>query len=770
MSITALPEGTIRRLGSAPIINSPVLLLKELLDNAIDSGATSIEALVSPNTVDKIEVRDNGHGIRVSDLHHLGRPGHTSKLRSFEELGTLGGSTLGFRGAALASANALAHVSLTTRATSEPVGTAVSLAEGGGIGTQRHVGAPVGTTVCVSSLFSSLPVRLQVAVKEAPKSLDKMKDLLRSYALARPSIKLRFSVLKKPNLSWSYAPPLNAGVRDAAMQLFGIELVSQCSFHIFPSEGPRAEAETRSVQGDPGLPSEEEGRLVFESLLPSLKADPRKINKGCFLSVDGRPISPARGTARKLSSIFRRRLGNYFAQSHSGDILHDPFIALNIRCPPGSYDVNIEPSKEDVLFREERHLLDLFESFLSSVYPASEVDMASALDDLDDHDDGVSCDDLSRQIQLKSDQDPAALLDDDVGGKGNGQLSKEAMNPWSIAKLVGTNRRDKPLADGPGQKIHQEVHLRPSESEGSTASDKRPLEPPNRHTRDNKPQLQATPPQDISPQVNLGAAAKSTWSSGDHDRPCRSRGLQSPPTSSPHDSVFDEPSPTERLRRRHRAGLNRLAQSQISFDRNNRRQRHHKRIELDGDHQLSEPSSSQRHKKNSAWTSPLGLEPARSRSAYPAETEPRRGRPISQASLSRPFPSPSAAGIGILTPVRRRLGSGGERPQPTDPGVRPIEPEGPMTSNTRKKPMGMKTEQLPLETIPNDSRTCGLSFTVTIDACQLARLLVEAAKHDKWLFDGQLMGAFEDGKEPEDTATLLEPLLAQITGRLTAKA
>jgi hypothetical protein len=93
-----------------------------------------------------------------------------------------------------------------------------------------------------------------------------------------------------------------------------------------------------------------------------------------------------------------------------------------------------------------------------------------------------------------------------------------------------------------------------------------------------------------------------------------------------------------------------------------------------------------------------------------------------------------------------------------------------MTFNTRKKSTGMKTEQLPLETIPNDSRTCDLSFTVTIDACQLARLLVEAAKHDKWLVDGQLMGAFEDGKEPEDTATLLEPLLAQITDRLTAKA
>jgi DNA mismatch repair protein MutL len=362
MAISPLPEGTVRQLGSTLVITSPDLLLKELLDNAIDSGATSVDVLVSPNTVDKIEVRDNGHGICPSDFDCLGRPGHTSKLRSVDELDTLGGATLGFRGTALASANALASVSLTTRVPTEPVATVISLAKGGGIGTQRHVGAPVGTTVSVTGLFSHLPVRLQLAVKEAPKSLVKMKDLLQSYALTRPGVRLRFTVMKAPSLSWSYAPAPNGGVKEAAMQLFGTQFASQCTLRVFPSQTTR--------DGDGQLLAEQ--GPIFEALLPRPEADPRKIAKGAFLSVDARPISSTRGTGKRLVSTFRRHLADYFSRARSDDPPKDPFIKLNIRCPQGSYDVNVEPSKENVLFKDEQRILDEFGSFLSSIYAVSE--------------------------------------------------------------------------------------------------------------------------------------------------------------------------------------------------------------------------------------------------------------------------------------------------------------------------------------------------------------------------------------------------------------
>jgi DNA mismatch repair protein MutL len=359
MPIAALSENTVRQLGSSLVITSPVQLLKELLENAIDSGAICIEILVSQNTVDKLEVRDNGHGIHPDDLVFLGRPGHTSKLKSLNELNALGGNTLGFRGVALASANSLADVSVTSKVSSEPVATVVSLAKGGGIGTQRHVGAPVGTTICVTALFKSLPVRRQVAIKDAAKNLAQMKELLQAYALTRPWLRLRFTVSKAPSLSWSYAPAKGGNVTEAALKLFGTGLASQCTFETFPSMKSEASAEPTNT-------------LLFEALLPRSGADPQKISKGAFLSVDSRPVSTKRGTAKKLVSTFRKRIGDLLSPSHSADVPREPFIRLDIRCPPGTYDVNVEPSKDNVLFRDEQHILDQFESFLSLVYPVPE--------------------------------------------------------------------------------------------------------------------------------------------------------------------------------------------------------------------------------------------------------------------------------------------------------------------------------------------------------------------------------------------------------------
>ena len=86
MAIHPLPQETIRLLSSSVKLTNPCDVLKELVDNAIDAEATSIDVVVSANTLDKIVVRDNGHGIPLEDLDLLGRRGHTSKLRSFEEL------------------------------------------------------------------------------------------------------------------------------------------------------------------------------------------------------------------------------------------------------------------------------------------------------------------------------------------------------------------------------------------------------------------------------------------------------------------------------------------------------------------------------------------------------------------------------------------------------------------------------------------------------------------------------------------------------------
>lgn len=360
MPITRLPEDTFRRLGSTLVIANPLALLKELLDNAIDSGATSIEVLVSPDAVEKIEVRDNGCGISPEDYNLLGRPGCTSKISSFEDLPNVAGRTLGFRGSALASASVVGNVFVTTRQSTDHVATSITLARGGGVQEQRHVAAPGGTTVTVTKLFATMPVRHKVAVKDTDKTLAGMKELLQAYILARPGLRFRFMVSKMPGLSWSYAPSQTGGAKEAAMKLFGIEHAAQCTVKTSLNAGPPRMEDTSSAQ----LPRPE-SQMVFEALTPSLNADPNKLFKGAFLSVDGRPISSGLGTGKRLLSIFKECLAERLPSISP----RDAFIRLDIRCPPGGYDVNVEPSKNDVLFDQEQVLLDQFRDFLHSVYP-----------------------------------------------------------------------------------------------------------------------------------------------------------------------------------------------------------------------------------------------------------------------------------------------------------------------------------------------------------------------------------------------------------------
>ncbi|KAI1209091.1 uncharacterized protein F4807DRAFT_109687 [Annulohypoxylon truncatum] len=384
-SISRLPESTTRLLGSSLVITTPVTLVKELLDNSIDAKASSVEVITSADTVRKIEVRDNGVGIHPDDYDALGRRGHTSKLRSFEELRIQSVKTLGFRGEALASANSLAQVTVTTKIASEPVAAILHIVPGkGGVLKQQPTSAPVGTTVSITSLFGKLPVREQVAIKESAKTIDKIREVLRSYAMARPQLRLSFKVLHSPKQTWSYSPKPEACVKEAAIQLFGAEITTHCfeqTFEINELQGQRQS----DALNNPNPPSS--GNYVFETLIVKPNCDPSKAPKHQYFSVDGRPITGKGGTMKKLLSIYIEQICTAFRQSSSVTVPRDCFIRLNIKCPPGSYDANVEPSKDDVLFSNENVVLDGFRDLCKEVYVMStlsnSVEHSSTLDKRD---------------------------------------------------------------------------------------------------------------------------------------------------------------------------------------------------------------------------------------------------------------------------------------------------------------------------------------------------------------------------------------------------
>ncbi|KAF5566657.1 DNA mismatch repair PMS2 [Fusarium napiforme] len=358
MSISALPPSSAHLLRSSSSLPDPLSMVKELVDNSIDAGATSIEITVAPNTVDKVQVRDNGCGIRVDDFKSLGRRSHTSKLRNFEELHLKAGETLGFRGEALASANYLATIKITTRTAQDPIASLLLLnTKSGGISSQQPVSAPVGTTVQALNLFQNLPVRKQNAIKVSRKTLADIRRLLEGYAIALPHIRLSFKVPGSSIQPWLYTPCSTPSTREAITQVFGHTLTTQL---VAVSSDSCAGTTSTEVQSK---------NLKIVASLPKPDPDANIIKgKGAFISVDSRPISSSRGTGKKLVSIFRSSVSAVLNSPEKSRAPSNAFMQLSIQCSPGSYDPNITPSNDELLFVDEPAVLSCFQKLCDSVY------------------------------------------------------------------------------------------------------------------------------------------------------------------------------------------------------------------------------------------------------------------------------------------------------------------------------------------------------------------------------------------------------------------
>lgn len=354
MPIEALPPATTRLIGSAQVLTDPSSVVKELIDNALDARATSISVEIAANTIDVIQARDNGHGIAPDDRAMVCRRYCTSKIREFDDLRRVGGSVLGFRGEALASlAEMSGSLSVMTRVEGEACAVNLKIGRAGEVEAQEKASHPVGTTVRAADFFKGIPVRRQAALKHSTRYLAKIKRIMQAYALCRPTVRLSLRVLKAKNDkgNWVYAPKQGAGVDDAAFKVVGRDCAAQCSWSVLESHG-----------------------FTMQAFLPKSDADSGKISGiGQFLSVDSRPVSGTRETLKKVVTMFKEKLrkGN-----PKPDNLKDPFLYLNIVCPPDSYDPNVEPAKDDVLFDNEANVLAAAEELFLTCYPQPSLDAA----------------------------------------------------------------------------------------------------------------------------------------------------------------------------------------------------------------------------------------------------------------------------------------------------------------------------------------------------------------------------------------------------------
>ncbi|EAA34508.1 hypothetical protein GE21DRAFT_983 [Neurospora crassa] len=757
MPILALPEDTRRFLGSALVITSPIFLVKELLDNALDAGATTVEILISPNTVDRVEVRDNGSGISPSDFHHLGRPGHTSKLSSLKDLESVGCKSLGFRGVALASAAALAGIAICTRTSAESVATILHFSREGVAAARGHKPAPAGTSVCVTDLFGAYPVRLKRATSEATATVLKVKGLLECYALARPQVKLSFKVLGGKQ-SWSYVPTSGAALKDAVVQVMGRELAAQCMLQTSPFSV--SDTETKIPQTC-NLPlAQQPSKFVFEAYLPTTTADIRKICKGPFISVDSRPLSFTRGTAKKLKAVFEKHFKGSLIPENSSKLPGSPFIRLNIRCPLGSYDPNVEPSKYDVLFHNEELVLREFESFLLSIYPAKHNDAGPSSMDLSTeangcvYDTGVADEHISTpQTQTGKGAAPTTPPTDEEPPN----QSKEGLNPWTIAKLVAPRRQTQRNLSSPTRKSG---HVGPDEVPPLKGQ---PVEVPGRRGNTQDQLLRKTQPtiennrtttrtQTCNALLKVGEA---------HSQPANQR--NSRPTvaleRNPYTTQDSGRRPADRRSYPTDAGRSLgMVQSRLSFGGG-----YYKRQRKTRTTEILEPLENTVSNANGGF-----LRPNQPLMGSPGQHIGRRTmdntrrRTIAQTKANRltdmlngEMPVKSRT-VDDLSSFIVEGEEGVEAALPTnDPRGYLIRRQQSLADKPqRRKIQRLKTNLLPLETTPLGSETHQLALTLLVDPQTLARSMVRTSLLDSYLIEGALEDTLVNNMSPEEFTAL----------------
>lgn len=365
MPIAALSENTVHAIASTQVLTDSHSLVKELIDNALDARASAIFIEISPNTLDVIQVKDNGYGIAPVDRPLVCKRHCTSKIKCFDDIVNIGGHSLGFRGEALASAADMSGlVVITTKVEGEPTAVSHKIGRKGDIESEERTSHAVGTTVRIVDFLKSIPVRRQTALKQTTKTLSNIRKTIQAYALARPATRYSLKVLKAKNDKgcFTYAPKSEASVVDAATKLFGTKVVDQCQWRVWTTHErvPLHEEQCVNHTTNPEDP------FMIEALLPAPSCDVRAISGiGQYVSVDSRPVSSNRGTLKQIVGIYKSYLRS---SSDSGEKIVDPFLYLNVVCPPGSYDANIEPAKNDILFCDALLVSKHLESFFRVTY------------------------------------------------------------------------------------------------------------------------------------------------------------------------------------------------------------------------------------------------------------------------------------------------------------------------------------------------------------------------------------------------------------------
>lgn len=316
MSIKVLAEKVASQIAAGEVVERPASVVKELLENALDAGATSITIRVEQAGKRLIEVSDNGCGVPTEEMKLAVARHATSKLSSAEDLFHI--RSLGFRGEALASIGSVSRMVLLSRTYESDLGGRLAV-EAGQVGALEQAGLPVGTVVRVEDLFFNLPARLKF-LKTDQTERNQISALVTRYALAYPAVRITLEQDGKTLLQTNG----NGDRREVLAQLYGVDIARQML-------EVSLEEDNASVTG-------------FISPISLTRSNRREIT----FFINGRWVQDTALSSALLQAYHTLLMvGRY------------PLSALLIWLPPEDVDVNVHPAKAEVRFRQPNQVFSL---------------------------------------------------------------------------------------------------------------------------------------------------------------------------------------------------------------------------------------------------------------------------------------------------------------------------------------------------------------------------------------------------------------------------
>jgi DNA mismatch repair protein MutL len=321
--IQILPESVAQAIAAGEVIERPASVVKELMENALDAGASKIAVELKAGGLQLIRVLDDGEGIDPEDVPVALQRYATSKIQRSEDLFAI--HTLGFRGEALPSIAAVSQMTIKTRIPHSVSGTQL-LCEGGEIRSTTEVGCPVGTEVEVKNLFYNIPVKRKFVKSIQTELRHSLNHFLR-LSLAHPSVSFKF--VHEGRILYEYLKTDSPRIRVEA--ILGREIYG----HLQPIEFEEGETHLR---GFASLPSFSKGN-----------------GDGIYLYVNRRFI--------KDRMIYKAILEAYRHVIPGGRF---PVVILFMTLPPSAIDVNVHPTKAEVKFKDPDRIFRMVKGALSS--------------------------------------------------------------------------------------------------------------------------------------------------------------------------------------------------------------------------------------------------------------------------------------------------------------------------------------------------------------------------------------------------------------------